>query len=121
MIRTLLKLAVVALVANTTWHLFLIYSPHYKLRDAVQYTSQFRGDMTDEALRDKILSLAVQYELPIGEDEVRVTHDDFQTTVEIAYVQTVEIVPRVTRRWPLSMKVQTLNSRKPTDLLVPPK
>ena len=40
MIRTLLKLAVVALVANAAWHLFGAYSPHYKFKDAVQYAAQ---------------------------------------------------------------------------------
>ena len=34
MIRTLLKLAVVALVANAAWHLFGAYSPNYKFEDA---------------------------------------------------------------------------------------
>jgi hypothetical protein len=117
MVRTLLKLAVVALVANATWHLFQIYSPHYKLKDAVQYTSQYRADLTDEALRDKILELGVQYDVPIGEDDVKVTHDTFQTTVDISYVRTIEVAPRFTRRWPLSIHVQTLNSRTPSDVL----
>ena len=34
MIRTLLKLALVALVANAGWHLFGAYSPNYKFEDA---------------------------------------------------------------------------------------
>ncbi|MCU1385877.1 MAG: hypothetical protein JWL71_4574 [Acidobacteria bacterium] len=113
MIRTLLKLALVAVVANATWHLFNVYSPHYKLKDAVQYAAQYRADQSDDELRDKVLALAGQYDVPIEDKDLVVGHDQFQTTIDLSYVRTVEIVPGVTRRWPLSMHVQTLNSRSP--------
>jgi hypothetical protein len=121
MIRTLLKLAIVALLANATWHLFGAYAPHYKLRDAVQYASQFRGDATDEALRSTILELATQFDVPITEADVAVTHDTRQTTVDISYVRLIDLAPGLTRRWPLSMHVETLNARPPIPSDLVPK
>ena len=50
MIRTLLKLACVALIANATWHMFGALSPHYKFKDGVEYAVQNGGVSSDEAL-----------------------------------------------------------------------
>ena len=121
MIRTLLKLAFVALLANATWHLFGAYGPNYKLRDAVQYASQFRADLTDRALRDKILDLAAQFDVPLTEADVSLTHDAQTTTIDVSYVRIIEVVPGFKRPWSFSFHVETLNSRPPPpgDLRTP--
>lgn len=121
MIRLLLKLAVVALVANATWHVFNIYLPHYRLKDGVQSASQFRGDMSDDALREKILYLASQLDVPITESDVAIGHDAHQTTIDLSYERRVELAPGLTRRWPLSMHVETMNSRVPVPNELLPK
>ena len=115
MIRTLIKLAVVALVANATWHAFGAFSPHYKLRDAVQYAAQHRSEMTDAALRDKILDLASRFDVPLTEDDVRVKHDAQQTVVDVSYMRLIELAPGLARRWPFSMHVEVLNDRVPPE------
>jgi hypothetical protein len=113
MIRTLLKLVIVALLANATWHLFGAFAPHYRLTDAVRNASQFRGDATDDALQEKVVFLASQFDVPLGEEQVKVTHDDFHTTIDVSYVRPVELAPGFIRQWPFSFHVETLNSRTP--------
>jgi len=39
-IKTLLKLAIVAIVANATWHVWGAYAAHFKFKDAVQSASR---------------------------------------------------------------------------------
>jgi hypothetical protein len=113
MFRLLLKLIVVALLANATWHAFNVYAPHYRFKDGTQYAAQFRGDSSDEVLRDKILALAMQFEVPVTEDAVAVSHVGQHTYVEVAYVTSIELVPGFKRPWPLSFKVDVLTLNTP--------
>ena len=113
MIRTILKLAIVALLANATWHLFNAFAPHYRLQDAVRNASQFRGDVTDDQLHEKVLYLASQFDVPIAYEDVTVAHDFGQTTIDVAYIRPIELAPRLVYKWPFTMHVQTLNSRPP--------
>jgi len=109
MIRTVLKLALVALVANATWHVFGAFAPHYKLKDSVQYAAQYRGDMTDAALSEKILGLAAQFEVPLTAEGLSVTHENYHTIVALAYVRPVDLAPGFTYPWPLSIHVDTFH------------
>ena len=114
MFRLLLKLILVAILANATWHAFNVYAPHYRFKDAAQYAAQFRGDSSDDLVRGKIMSLAGQYGLPVNEEDVSVTHTGQHTFVEVSYVTSVELLPGFKRPWPLSFKVDvyTLNTPK---------
>jgi hypothetical protein len=109
MIRTLLKLAVVALVANAAWHVFGAFLPNYKLQDGVRYTAQHRGQMSDEALQERILDLATQFDVPLKEADVSVTHKDNQTLVDLSYVRTIELAPGFKYPWPFSIHVDVLS------------
>jgi hypothetical protein len=113
MIRTVLKLAFVALLANATWHLFGAYSPHYKFKDGVQYAAQYRGGMTDAALREKILELAAQFEVPVTAADLSVTHDDKHTFVAVSYVRPVDLAPGFTYPWPFSIHVDAFHLAPP--------
>jgi hypothetical protein len=113
MIRLILKLAVVALLANAMWHIFGAFAPHYRLVDAVQSVAQFRADLTDDALEEKVLLLASQYDVPLDADQVKVTHDDAHTDVDISYVRPIEFAPGFAKSWPFTAHVETLNSRPP--------
>ena len=113
-IKTVIKLACVALLANATWHLFGAYSAHYKFKDGVHYAAQSRGDMTDEGLREKILGLASQFEVPVNADDVSVTHQGTHTVVELSYVRPVDLAPGFTYPWPFSVHVDTFPVKLPT-------
>jgi putative aminopeptidase FrvX len=112
-IKTVIKLAFVALIANATWHLFVAYSPHVKFKDGVQYAAQYRGDLTDEGLRDKILRLASQFDVPVTADDVSVTHQDTHTIVQLSYVRPVDLAPGFTYPWPFSVHLDTFTVKAP--------
>lgn len=122
MIRTVLKLAVVALVANATWQLFGAFSPHYRFKDGVQYAAQYRGDISDEALHQKILDLASQFDVPVTAADLSVrTREDKHTIVDLSYVRKVDLAPGFTYPCPFSIHVDTFSIKPPTleDLGVP--
>jgi hypothetical protein len=105
MIRTLLKLALVALVANAGWHLFGAYSPNYKFEDAIQYAAQNRGSLSDEALQQRILEMAAQFEVPVTASDVIVSRRGNHTLVDVSYVRPVDLAPGFRYPWPFSFHV----------------
>jgi hypothetical protein len=112
MVRTFFKLAFVALIANATWHMFGALSPHYKFKDGVQYAALYRGDASDDALREKVLSLAAQFEVPVTDEDIKVkTGDERHTIMDISYVRKVELAPGFTYPLPLSVHVDTYGIR----------
>jgi hypothetical protein len=113
MFRLLLKLLLVALLANAMWHAFNVYAPYYRFKDGAQYAAQFRGESSDEVLRDKVLALSTQFELPVTEDEIAVSHLGQHTFVEVSYVTSIELVPGFKRPWPLSFKVDVFTLQTP--------
>ena len=106
--RTLLKLAVVALVANAAWHLFGAYLPNYKLQDAIRNAAQNRGQLSDEALQERILDLAGQFQVPVTASDVAVSRRDNQTLVDVSYRRPIELAPGFRYPWPFSFHVEIL-------------
>ena len=122
MIRTVIKLAFVALLANAAWQLFNAYWPYYKFSDAVRVTAQYRGQKTDAQVRERILELAAQYDIPISDENLTVRFDDAHTLVEASYVQPVALAPGYTYPWPFAIQVDTAPvAPKRLDELNPPK
>ena len=109
MLRTLLKLAVVALVANAAWHLFGAYSPNYRLQDGIQYAAQNRGQMSDEALRDKIVEIAGQFDVPLNAGDIAISQQGTHTLVDLSYVRPIELAPGFKYPWPLSIHVDVIS------------
>lgn len=109
MIRTLLKLAVVALVANAAWHLFAAYSPNYRFQDGIRYAAQNRGQASDEVLQEKILEIASQFDVPVTAADVSVTHRDTHTLVDLSYVRPIDLAPGFRYPWPFSIHVDVVN------------
>jgi hypothetical protein len=108
MLRTLLKLACVALIANATWHVFGALSPHYKFTDGVEYAVQNGGESSDDAVREKILALAAQFDVPVTAADVSITRSpDRRPIIDIKYVRPIELAPGFKYPLPLSLHVDT--------------
>jgi len=105
MIRTAIKLALVAAVANATWHVFTAYSANYKFSDGVEYAAESRGEKSDDELRQQVIDMAAQAELPIDPDQVSVTHAETHTVVETSYTRVVELFPGVNYPWQFKVHV----------------
>jgi hypothetical protein len=108
MFRTLLKLALVALFANAVWHLFGAYYPNYKFQDAIEYAAQKGGDVSQEALREQVVELASQFDLPVTADQVTVARRNTHTTVDLSYKRPIELAPGFRYEWPFSIHVDVV-------------
>jgi hypothetical protein len=118
-IKTIIKLAVLAVAANATWHFFLAYSGHYKLRDTARGIAQNRREKTDEQLHDEIVAAAEEIDVPVPVDGVVVTHEGLTTTISASYSRTIEVLPNKSIDWPFSFRVDTFPLQSPNSLSLP--
>ena len=98
--KVLIKLAIVALLANATWHLWGVYAAHFKFKDAVQSASQFNGLRSEQELQSRILELATQYDVPVTETNFTLRREQNHTIIDGSYLRQVEFLPGF--RFPLT-------------------
>jgi hypothetical protein len=109
LIKFILKLAVVALLANASWRVGTAYVSHYKFEDSVEQAALFRGTKTDDVLRRRIFELASDFDIPVTEDQVTLTTLDHHTVVEGGYTRIIELAPGFTYPWEFTFHVDTLS------------
>jgi hypothetical protein len=109
LIKLLLKLVIVALVANAAWHVMTAYTSHYKFTDSVQQTTQFGNDKSVEQLKTRILALATDYDLPIGEDDLSVRREGLHTIVDGSYSRAIDLAPGFSQRWTFDVHTDTFS------------
>jgi hypothetical protein len=105
--KTLLKLALVALVANATWRIGTAYVSHYRFKDSVQSTAQFRGRKSDQQIRDRILELAGEFDVPVTEQSLTLRADEHHTIVDASYERPIDILPGFTYPWRFTVHIDT--------------
>ena len=107
--KTLIKLALVAAIVNGAYHVGAAYLTHYQLRDSVQEMVQFRGNRDDAWVREQIMNLAQQYEVPVDPGAIDINNERYHTLITIGYKRQIEIFPGVKREWPFMMNVDALS------------
>jgi hypothetical protein len=116
LIKIGIKLGLLALVANATWHLFLAYSTHYKFRDATQYAAQNRAAKTDDQLHDVVMNLAAEAGLDIPFEAIVVKHEGLRTSVAVSYTQSLDLLPSRPYTMPFSFQIDTYTLQSPNTL-----
>jgi hypothetical protein len=106
-VKTLIKLAIVALIANATWHLLVAYTAYYKFRDGVESATLYSAGKNEDQLRSRILELAAQFEVPVTEQNFTLHREGSHIIVEGSFVRRVDLLPFFTYPWPFSWHVDT--------------
>jgi hypothetical protein len=115
MIRALVKLALAALIVNAAWRVGSAYATHLKFRDAVREAATY--DLSGEAdLRQKILNLAEQFDIPLDDDALKIKIEDQQTIVEGSYVRPIQLLPSYEYPWPFQLTIEAIRDVKPSSL-----
>jgi hypothetical protein len=120
MIKTLIKLAIVALLVNGCWQLLNAYWPYYKFKDAVSSTTLYRGEKSNEQIRARIIELAEQFDQPVTDEKLTVDGDNTHTIVDVSYVRTIDLAPGWKYPWPFTVHVDTVTLKQtPLNRLEP--
>ncbi|MGE5243836.1 MAG: hypothetical protein ACM3SQ_06385 [Betaproteobacteria bacterium] len=110
MIKFLIKLAIAALIANAAWRVGSAYAAFYRFRDAIEESARFSGDRSTEALRDRILELAGQYDLPLADDGFDVRRDEVHTFLTGEYTQPIALLPGYEYPWTFRWNLDVLTA-----------
>ena len=105
MLKLLIKLAIAAVLANAVYHIGLEYLNHIKFRDAVRDTATFKAK-TDAELRDQIMKLAEEYDVPLDPDALAIRREQRQVFVDGSYEKPIEVLPRYEYPWHFSWSIE---------------
>jgi hypothetical protein len=106
MLRNVIRLVVVLLLAHAIYRFVPPYLHYHQFKDSVKETALFGKDKGDAEIAERILTLAVRYQIPIDRDAIEITRDKELTYVTIAYEEHIEWLPRYTRPMPFTIAVE---------------
>ena len=111
--KLLIKLAIAALIVNAAWRLGSEYTTHYRFADSVTEAA-LDFEQSESLLRQRVLEIAAEYGVPLGDDAFTIRRENRHTYVEGTYVKPILFFPGYQRDW-------TFNFAADGYLIVPPK
>jgi hypothetical protein len=108
MIKTLIKLALIVLLANAIWRAGSAYTSYYRFKDAVAELAMYGKAKPDDELRAKVIELATQYDEPVDPDAVMIRRDPSHLYIDCSYTKPVSIVPGYEYQWPFAVNVSAV-------------
>jgi hypothetical protein len=103
--RTLIKLAIAALVIHAAYQIGSAYWDHYQFTDAVQQVAQFGESEPIAEIKTRVMELAAERNLPIPEDAITVTRQRRRIDVDGAYTREILLAPGYKRPWTFTVDV----------------
>lgn len=113
MIKTVLKLAIGALLIHATWRSGTAFYRYYSFQDEVQAVALVGGEKSEGELQGRVLELATQFGIPLAEDHVTIRKEATRTLIDAVYTDSIEIVPRYFYPWEFKMSVEALTFGTP--------
>lgn len=106
--KTLLKLAIAALIVHAGYQVGMAYWEHYQFQDAVQQVAQFAERETVDQLEARVLDLASERGLPLAEGDLTVARQQRRITIDGKYSREILLAPGFRRPWDFSLHVIVL-------------
>lgn len=107
MFKLLIKLAIVALLANAGYRIGTEYITHVRFRDAIRDAAMFKAK-TDQELATRIMQLAEQYEVPLDQENFTVEREERTVTVDGWYDKPIEVLPNYEYPWHFSLSLSVI-------------
>jgi len=111
MVRRLITLAIVFLIGYAGWNVGPVFLSHFEFQAKLDEIARFSGDRTEGDIQARVLKAAQEYEIPVTERDVRVTHQADRITIDVAYRQALKVAPRYTYPWDFTVHVEVLAAR----------
>ena len=108
--KLIIKLALAALLANAAWQIGSAYAGFYRFKDSVQQTVQFGRGRSEAELRRRIVDLASQFEVPMGEDDFTLRRDEYRTSVTGSFKQRIQLLPGYVYPWTFTLNVEAMTA-----------
>ena len=115
MIKTIIKLAIAALVVHACWRSGNVFLKYYKFKDAVHETVLFSHSKTDAQLQSRVMDLASQYDVPVAAEDVAIVRQENKTMVNAVYTDQIELLPTKFYPWQFKVNVEAFDSNMPSS------
>ena len=112
MIKRLVKLAIVALLANAVYRVGAEYVTFIKFRDAIRDAAMFKAKSEGD-LRARIVALADDYDVPQDDGDIQITRQERVWHIDGSYRKPIEIVPRFQYDWPFPYSLEVVTNDVP--------
>jgi hypothetical protein len=109
MVKLILKLAIVALLANAVFRVGSEYVTYVKFRDAMRDAAMFKA-ATDEDLRRRIMDLSTDYDIPLSDDAFTIHREERHVVIDGSYRKAIEVAPTLRYQWPFSWSIDVITS-----------
>jgi hypothetical protein len=90
---------IVAAVAWAGFHTIPVYLRYFQFDEAVKELARFAGTRSEAEIRQEVLDLADQYEVPLSPEDLVVRRVRGATEISALYVERVEVLPRYYYDW----------------------
>lgn len=105
--KSLIKLALAALVTYAAWNAGNAWLEYIRLRDAVEEVAKFGTKLSDDELRDKVFEAAQQRGVTF-DSGVTVRRETPHTYIDASYIQPVNLLPWYVYPWKFDVHVDAL-------------
>lgn len=103
MFRTLVKLAIAALVIHALYQFVPVYVRHHQFRDDVKQAVLFGTRASETELVEQVMVHAANRGVPLDRKDVSVQRISSQTFIRAAYEQPVRLLPGYVYPWQFSV------------------
>jgi hypothetical protein len=108
-IKGILKLALLAAVANAMWHVFVPYRSHLRFTDALHAVALADVEQSDDEQRARVLALANRFDIPLTADSFTLSREPTHTVSDGSYTKPIELFPTVWYPWTFTWHIDTLH------------
>lgn len=109
MVKLVVKLAIVAVLANALFRVGTEYVTYVRFRDAMRDAAMFKA-ATDEDLHRRIMDLSAEYEIPLSGDAFTIRREERRVLIDGSYRKQIEVAPTMNYAWPFSWSIDVITS-----------
>ena len=106
MLRTIIRLALVALVVHAGVKTLPVFWTHFKFRDAVQDMAMFSSKNSEREVADRVMEIASRMDVPLERDNLKVHRAQGVTYVDASYVGQLEYFPNRFYPWEFTLDIR---------------
>jgi len=111
MLKRLIELVIAVVIIYAGWHVGVAYLHYYQFNDAIGELALFAGRSSEDQLKDRVMKLAQQYQIPLDSEAMTVHTDDEVTQITAPYTEAVKLLPNYTYDWKLEPKADVVHVR----------
>jgi hypothetical protein len=115
--KTIIKLGIVVLIINAAFQAGRSYYEHHSFQREVHMETLNAGRGRSDEIHQHVLDMAAARDYEMSWNDVQLAIDKDYITIEMKWVDTIELVPRLySRQWPYEGRVQ-VRKLKPVKII----